>query len=68
MDRQGRSQVVSESVLRKVKFRRGVTERVGLETISQVVREKVSEYDQEIPQFHTAYQPTAQQGRATEHI
>ena len=29
--------------------------------------EKVSEYDQEIPQSHTADQPTAPLGRATEH-
>ena len=29
--------------------------------------EKASEYDQEIPQSHTADQPTAPQGRATEH-
>ena len=28
----------------------------------------VSEYDQEIPQSHTADQPTAPWGRATEHI
>ena len=27
----------------------------------------VSEYDQEIPQSHTADHPTAQGGRATEH-
>ena len=29
---------------------------------------KVSEYDQEIPQAYTADQPTAQLGRATEHL
>ena len=29
--------------------------------------QKVSEYDQEIPQTHTADQPTAPLGRATEH-
>ena len=28
---------------------------------------KVSEYDQEIPQSHTADQPTAPRGRVTEH-
>ena len=28
---------------------------------------KVSEYDKEIPQSHTAYQPTTPWGRATEH-
>ena len=27
-----------------------------------------SEYDQDIPQSHTADQPTAPQGRATEHL
>ena len=29
---------------------------------------KVSEYDQEIPQSHTADQPTAPWGRATKHL
>ena len=29
---------------------------------------KVSEYDQVIPQSHTAVQPTAPRGRATEHL
>ena len=29
---------------------------------------KVSEYDQQIPQSHTAEQPTAPHGRATEHL
>ena len=29
--------------------------------------QKVSEYDQEIAQSHTAVQPTAPWGRATEH-
>ena len=29
---------------------------------------KVSEYEQEIPQSHTADQPTAPRGRATEHL
>ena len=33
-----------------------------------MVHNKVSEYDQEIPQSHTADQPTAQSGRATEHL
>ena len=28
-------------------------------------RQKVNEYDQEIPQLHTADQPTAPRGRAT---
>ena len=30
--------------------------------------EKTSEHDQEIPQVHTAEQPTAPQGRATKHL
>ena len=30
--------------------------------------QKVSEYDQEIPQSHTAVQPTTPSGRATEHL
>ena len=29
---------------------------------------KVSEYDQEIPQSHTADRPTAPWGRATDHL
>ena len=29
---------------------------------------KVSEYDQEIPQSHTADQPTTPRGRVTEHL
>ena len=33
-----------------------------------VTVEKVSEYDQEISQSHTADQPTAPRGRATEHV
>ena len=31
-------------------------------------KQNVSEYDQEIPQSHTADQPTALQGRATEQL
>ena len=31
------------------------------------IRQKLSEYDQEIPQLHTADQPTAPRGRASEH-
>ena len=30
-------------------------------------QKKASEYDQEIPQLHTADQPMASRGRATEH-
>ena len=30
--------------------------------------QKVSEYDKEIPHSHTADQPTAPRGRATEHL
>ena len=30
--------------------------------------QKVSEYDQEIPQSHTADQPMAPRGRATKHL
>ena len=33
-----------------------------------VLYPKVSEYDQEIPQSHTADQPMAPRGRATEHL
>ena len=33
-----------------------------------LVVKKVSEYDQEIQQSHTADQPTAPRGRATEHL
>ena len=39
-------------------------ETVGLCKVSQ----KVSEYDQEMLQLHTADQPMAPWGRATEHI
>ena len=31
-------------------------------------KQKVIEYDQEIPPLHTADQPTAPRGRATEHL
>ena len=33
-----------------------------------MVHNKVSEYDQKIPQSQTADQPTAQSGKATEHL
>ena len=34
--------------------------------VGDLINKKVSEYDQEIPQSHTADQPTAPQGKATE--
>ena len=37
-------------------------------TIRQGSFQKVSEYDQEIPQSHTADQPTAPWGRATDYL
>ena len=40
----------------------------GNGNILQGLLQKVSEYDQEIPQSHTADQPTAPVGRATEHL
>ena len=40
----------------------GHTQQVVLDS------QKVSEYDQEIPQSHTAAQPTAPWGRVTEHL
>ena len=45
-----------------------MTERVCLKTISQVVSEKISEYEQEISQSHTTDQPMAPQGKAIEHL
>ena len=33
-----------------------------------MTNQKVSEYDQELPQSQTADQPTAPRGRVTEHI
>ena len=35
--------------------------------MSQAKFLKTSEYDQEMPQSHTAHQPMASRGRATEH-
>ena len=39
-----------------------------IEQVSSRKVQKVSEYDQEIPQSHTADQPTAPRGRAIKHL
>ena len=41
---------------------------ISLEDVKIVPFQNVSEYDQEIPQSHTADKPTAPRGRATEHL